>query len=251
MLQIERKNSIKKILREKKSVTVTELAKTFNVTEETIRRDLNSLNKEGLLTRTYGGAFIQEGALNDINYSLRETDHVESKKSIAGKCMEFVQNGDSIFLDSSTTALFIAEAICNMRITVLTDSLKIINSLSKYDNIHLIATGGQLSQRSMSFIGSGAIHSLNQYYVDIAFVSCRSISLENHITDSNENLSIIRRQIIKRSNKAFVIADYSKFNKTSFFHICNFDEIHSIVTDKPLDSNWHTTLSRYNIAIYD
>jgi DeoR/GlpR family transcriptional regulator of sugar metabolism len=89
MLPIERKNSIKELLTERKSVTVSELSKLFNVTEETIRRDLNLLKGEGVLTRTYGGAFIQEGTLNEINYSLRETDHVESKKNIAKKCVNY------------------------------------------------------------------------------------------------------------------------------------------------------------------
>lgn len=251
MLPIERRNTIKNIMNEKKSVTVSELSQFFNVTEETIRRDLNILEKEGVLIRTYGGAFIQEGTLNQIDYSLREANHVESKKNIAAKCIEFVQNGDSVFLDSSTTAAYIAKALCKMKLTVLTDSLKIMNMLSGCENIKLIGTGGELSQRSMSFIGPGAIHSINQYYVDVAFISCRSISLENHITDSNEYLAQVRQHIIDRSNKTFVVADYSKFGRTSFYHICHFHKIHAIVTDKILDQDWHATLGKYNVKVYD
>jgi len=251
MLPIERRNAIKNLMSEKKSVTVTELSQFFNVTEETIRRDLNILEKEGVLIRTYGGAFIQEGTLNQIDYSLREGNHVESKKNIAAKCINFVQNGDSVFLDSSTTAAYIARALSKMKITVLTDSLKIMTMLSNYDNIKLIGTGGELSQRTMSFIGPGAVQSINQYFVDVAFISCRSISLENHITDSNEYLAQVRQHIIERSNKTFVVADYSKFGRTSFYHICHFSKIHAIVTDKPLDQDWHTTLNKYNVQLYD
>ncbi|GAQ25899.1 MULTISPECIES: DeoR/GlpR family DNA-binding transcription regulator [Tepidanaerobacter] len=251
MLSIERQNGIKEILAEKKSVTVAELSKLFNVTEETIRRDLNSMEKEGLLIRTYGGAFIQEGTLNEIDYSLREANHVKSKKTISEKCTKFIQNGDSVFLDSSTTAAYVAKAISKMKLTVLTDSLKIISMLSNCDNIKLIGTGGEFSQRSMSFIGPGAINSIKQYYVDIAFISCRSISLDNQITDSNEYLAEVRRHVIERADRTFVIADFSKFGRTSFYHICNFQQIDSIITDKTLDENWHTTLAKYNVKIYD
>ena len=95
MLPIDRRNYIKNILAEKKSVTVSELSKEFNVTEETIRRDLNLLEKEGVLIRTYGGAFIQEGTLNVIDYSLREANHVESKK--IAENVSNLYNGDSVF----------------------------------------------------------------------------------------------------------------------------------------------------------
>lgn len=251
MLPIERKNSIKKMLAENKSVTVSELSRLFNVTEETIRRDLNLLEKEGVLIRTYGGAFIQEGTLNEIDYSLREANHVKSKKNIAEKCIKYVQSGDSVFLDSSTTAAYIARAISKMKITVLTDSLKIISMLSNYDNIKLIGTGGELSLRSMSFIGPGAIHSIEQYYVDIAFISCRSISLENHITDSNEYLAQVRQHVIDRSDKTFIVADFSKFGRTSFYHICHFQKIYAVVTDRTLDQDWHTTFGKYNVKICD
>jgi DeoR/GlpR family transcriptional regulator of sugar metabolism len=251
MLAATRKKRIKDLLTEKKSVTVSELSDKFNVTEETIRRDLNALHKEGALIRTHGGAFIQEGTLNEINYNLRETDHIENKRIIGRKCAQYVQNGDSIFLDSSTTASFVAEAIRKKRITVLTDSLKIANMLSSENDIHLIVTGGEFSQRSNSFIGTGNLMSLNQYYVDSAFISCRYVSMQNHITDSNDNLALIRQKILERSNKTFLIADYSKFDKTSFYHICNFDSLYAIVTDKPLSPEWHSELEKYNVIIND
>ena len=107
MLAVARKTQIKDILLEKKSVTVVELSKRFSVTEETIRKDLQQLENEGFLSRTYGGAFIQDGALNDIDLTLRETAYVESKEAIADKCAELIHHGDSVFLDASTTATFL------------------------------------------------------------------------------------------------------------------------------------------------
>ena len=127
MLAVARKTQIKDILLEKKSVTVVELSKRFSVTEETIRKDLQQLENEGFLSRTYGGAFIQDGALNDIDLTLRETAYVESKEAIADKCAELIHHGDSVFLDASTTATFLAKRIRNMRLTIVTNSLMAID----------------------------------------------------------------------------------------------------------------------------
>lgn len=151
MLAVTRKSEIKDIVLEKKSVTVTELAKIFSVTEETIRRDLKQLESEGFLTRTYGGAFIQDGVENNIDLSIRETAYLKNKQAIASRCRELIHNGDSIFLDSSTTTLTIAKAISDMRLTVVTNSLMIINELCDKANIHLIAIGGQLYSEGKSF----------------------------------------------------------------------------------------------------
>ena len=147
MLAVTRKSEIKDIVLEKKSVTVTELAKIFSVTEETIRRDLKQLESEGFLTRTYGGAFIQDGVENNIDLSIRETAYLKNKQAIASRCRELIHNGDSIFLDSSTTTLTIAKAINDMRLTVVTNSLMIINELCDKANIHLIAIGGNYTPR--------------------------------------------------------------------------------------------------------
>ncbi len=251
MLAVTRKSKIKDIILEKKSVIVSELAQKFCVTEETIRRDLKTLEDEGFLTRTYGGAFIQEGVQNEVNLSLRETVYIDSKKAIAKKCAEIIHNGDSIFLDCSTTALFIAKAIQDMRITVLTNSLKIINLLSESQNIRLISIGGLYNSDNMSFIGRGALSSLENYFVDITFMSCRTLSREHGITDSNEAMSELRQKMLRRSNKTFIVADYSKFDKTSFIHICDFKEVDGVITDKNLDQEWLNFLLENDVTYYE
>ncbi len=251
MLAVTRKAKIKEIISEKKSVVVSELAEMFSVTEETIRRDLKAFEDEGFLTRTYGGAFIQDGVQNEVELSVRETAYTDSKQLIAEKCAEIVHNGDSVFLDASTTALFIAKAICNMRITVVTNSLKVINLLAEYSNIHLIIIGGLFAPNNMSFIGRGALQALDNYYVDKTFMSCRSLSMEHGITDSNESMSEIRRKLLTRSSKVYVVADYSKFDKTSFLNICDFNDICGIITDKHLNRNWLDFLSEHSVVYYE
>jgi DeoR/GlpR family transcriptional regulator of sugar metabolism len=251
MLAITRKSKIKDIILEKKSVVVSELANIFSVTEETIRRDLKTLEDEGFLIRTYGGAFIQDGVQNEVDLSIRETAYTQSKELIAAKCVEIIHNGDSIFLDASTTALFIAKAVRDMRLTILTNSLKVINLLTDCPNIRLISIGGLFNSNNMSFIGRSSLQSLDSYYVDKTFMSCRSLSQAHGITDSNESMSEIRQKLLSRSNSIYVVADYSKFDKTSFISICNFSDINGVITDKQLDQDWINFLADNNVIYYE
>lgn len=246
MLAVTRKNKIKDILTERKSITVIELSKTFDVTEETIRRDLKFLEDEGFLTRTYGGAFIQSGVENNVTVELREVAYTKSKEAIAKQCRKLIHNGDSIFLDASTTALFIARAISDMRLTVVTNSLLIIDQLTDLNNIRLVCIGGTLSRDHKAFQGNSTIQSLNDLYLDKTFMSCRSLSMEHGITDSSEAMAMIRQKLLKRSNEIYLIADYSKFDKTSFIHICDFEDLTGVVTDKVLNQEWKEFLASRN-----
>ena len=247
MLPVTRRSKIKELVLEKKSVTVAELAKMYSVTEETIRRDLKSLEDEGVLTRTYGGAYIQDGVQNDINVNIRETLFVNSKEKIASQCATLVHHGDSIFLDASTTSLFIATKIRNKRITVITNSLKVANTLADAESVRLIMIGGVLSPQSMSFLGRSALNTMQSFFVDKAFISCRSVSMEHGVTDSNEQQAEIRQLAMKRTNKVYLIVDHTKFNKTSFTSICTFGQIDAIVVDKRLDDLWHSFLTEQDV----
>lgn len=251
MLPVTRKQKIKDLILERKSATVAELAKMFSVTDETIRRDLRSLEKEGVLMRSYGGAFVQTGVENVIDYSIRSTVYLEEKTFIAEKCKQIIQNGDVIFLDNSTTTYFIAKAVQDMRLTLITNSLPIVDLLSTKENIRLISTGGFFSMKELAFYGSKAQKALQEYYVDKAFFSCRSISLEHGVTDSNDSLAQMRITITDRSKERYLVADYTKFNQTSFIHVCGFDCLNGILTDRPLSAEWHQAMAKYGCRIYD
>lgn len=249
MLPIARKNKIKEIIIEKKSVTVTELTALFKVTEETIRRDLKQLEDEGFLTRTYGGAYISEGVQNDVNVNLREYIHVEGKRSIASKALEYIKNGDSIFLDASTTSLTIASMLTNMSLTVVTNSLKIINTLVDNPNIQIVIIGGLLSRSSLSNLGKSAEKNMANYFFDSAFISSRSISMEHGITDTNEQQASIRYIAATHANKVHLIVDYTKFDTTSFVKIGDLDLIDNIIVDKQISKEWHDLLKEYNVSL--
>lgn len=251
MLPIARKNKIKEIILEKKSVTVADLTKQFSVTEETIRRDLKQLEEEGILTRTYGGAYVSDGVQNDVNINLREHIHVEGKKKIAAKCLSMIKSGDSIFLDASTTSLVIASMLDDKKLTVVTNSLKVINCLIEKPNINIVVIGGTLSPSSLSNIGRSSEYTMKHYFFDTAFISCRSVSMHHGITDSNEQQASIRKLAAEHANNVYLIADYTKFDKTSFARICGFDQINHVVVDNKLSLEWKQFLNEQNITLFE
>ena len=251
MLAVERKNKIKEVLAEKKSITVAELTGYFNVTEETIRRDLKQLAADGFLQKTYGGAYLTDGVQNDVNVNLREHIHVESKTKIAKRCLDIIKVGDSIFLDASTTALVLANLLENKSFTVVTNSLKIINILAEKPNINTIVIGGTLSHSSLSNIGRSAEEALQHYFFDIAFISCRSISMQHGITDSNEQQAVIRKLAASHANQICLMLDHTKIDKTSFAKICDFKQIDHIITDEPFSLAWQQFLTDKSIQYRD
>ena len=146
MLAAERKQQIKEIIIAKKSASVAALAEQFGVTGETIRRDLKALEKEGVLMRTHGGAFIQSGVENLIDIDLRKAVYINEKELIAKRCCNLVNNGDAIFLDNSTTCYHIAKALSDLNITVVTNNLMIMNLFAQSENIRLVSVGGEFSR---------------------------------------------------------------------------------------------------------
>lgn len=251
MISTIRRNNIKNLMLEKKNMTVTELADIFDVSCQTIRRDLHFLEDEGFVSVAYGGATLEKRVKAHISSQILKSIFVENKTRIAKKCNEFIHDGDCIFLDPSTTALHICDYITNKNITVITNSLNVLSQLSGYDNITLISTGGSFQHNSSCFLGRTAINSLSNYYVDKAFVSCSSLSIDKGLSDGDEQLADIRRLIIKNSNNVYIVADHTKYGKVSFVHICGFDDVDAIVVDNPLPEAWHSFCAENKINLYE
>lgn len=250
MLAISRRNTIKEQLNAKKSVTIAELAEQLNVTKETIRRDLRAMQENGELMRTHGGAYILEGVQNTIDISMRRVIKTEEKKIMAQKCIALIKPSDSIFLDGSTSAWFIAQQIHNMNLTVLTNSLKIANMLSNSSSINLVLIGGTFSPKSMSFAGERTGQALSQYYMDKAFISCRSVSLECGITDSSDSDAAIHRLAFQHSTLKYLVMDQSKVDKTSFSFVCDLKEADGLICNCALSQKWMEGLAIRGVKLY-
>lgn len=250
MLAIARKQEIREQLREYKSVRIAELAASLNVTKETIRRDLQEMEKEGELIRTHGGAYILDGVQNDLDISTRQILKLQEKNIIAQKCDNLIQTGDSIYLDCSTTAWAIARAITHRKITVLTCSLEIANILCTSDTVRLFVIGGEFSPSTRSFTGESALQNLKQHYVDKAIISCKSVDMEHGITDTSDFHAALHQATIEHSSQSYLAIDYSKLDKTSFAKVAPISSLTGIIMERGFPISWIKYLSEHRVNIY-
>jgi DeoR/GlpR family transcriptional regulator of sugar metabolism len=251
MLAIERRNIIMEIVQNDKRVLVVDLSKKFEVTEETIRRDLEKLENQGFLKRSYGGAVLKENTNIDIPLNIRESSNIKGKEAIGRRIAELIDDGDSIFLDSSSTAFYVAKNIKEKkRLTIITNSVKIILELSGIKDSEIISTGGMLRANSLSLVGHLAENVIQGYNVDKAIISCKGIDKVKGITDSNDMEAEIKRAMMASADKVFLVADHGKFGKISFTKIAGLDKVNSIVTDEKLPEEWEEKIESTEIQLY-
>lgn len=240
MLGVERRNRILAMINEKKSITVQETAGFFNVTEETIRRDFKYLEKKGLLVRTHGGAVVSDESKTEPSLEVREGINIPGKDAIGKKAAELVEDYDTIILDASTSALYVAKNIKNKKgLTVITNAERIIFELSACDNIKLISSGGVLRNKSLSYVGKMAETVIKKYNANKLFFSCRGFLPKIGLTDSSEEESEIRRTMMECSDKVIFLCDHTKFNRVGYVNTANLEDLDYIITDRPFPSEWN------------
>lgn len=250
MLPRERLEIIKQIALKEKKVYVSKLSERFDVTEETIRRDLEKLESQGLVTRSYGGAILNVEKTNeDIPFYKRSKINIESKQYIAAKAIEFIKEGNTIVADCSSTSLEVLKLIRNRNdVTVITNSVEVLQELNQSE-LNIISTGGGVKQKSLSLQGPITQNTIKKYNVDIALVSCKGMDISKGILDSNEAEAEIKRTMIKQSNKVILLIDHSKYDKTSFVKLFDYESIDYIITDEEPREEWVNLLHSHNIEI--
>ncbi len=250
MLAIERRNMILARLQSEGKVIVADLSREFDVTEETIRRDLEKLDNEGLAKKTYGGAVLNQNLNTDVPFNVRKRSNVELKQRIAEKIAALIQDGDFLMLDASTTAIHVAKSIKNRKnITLITNSVEILLELSDKEGWNVLSTGGVLKQGSLSLVGSSAERMIRGYHVDLAVCSSKGIDLNMGVTESNEKDSEIKRAIFSSANHKVLAIDSTKFDRISFVRVYDLNDIDTIVTDAAPSERWIDYCKQHNIEL--
>lgn len=240
MLNLERVDYILQELRVKKSVHVNQLASKFFVSPSTIRRDLDVLEKEGLIRRTYGGAVLIEHSSNEIPYFVRKSENRLAKDIISELAADLVKEDQFVFLDlTSSVAFIVPHLVGKDSLKILTTSAQIaLDCLDQLPTAQIFCTGGWMSSFSRGFTGETTRRRIAEFHTDVAFFSARSISRENGITDVNEEEIYLKQEMIQRSRKVVFLCDHDKFDKTSYRSVCDIEDIDYIVTDQEPEQEW-------------
>ena len=239
MLAIERKNEILQKLRAEQRVLVSELAAHYHVTEETIRRDLDKLEKEGYATKTYGGAILGNSTKTDLSHAIRSKTNVEFKNQIADLVCQMVDDGDHLMIDDSSTALFCAKKLRDKKnLTIITNSVELVVELANVETWSILLTGGRLKAESLALVGSQCEKYLGNYHVDKVFVSCKGLDREAGVTDSNELNAQAKQAMLRAGRQKILVVDSSKIDKVSFVNITPVSGIEAVVTNARPSEAW-------------
>jgi DeoR family transcriptional regulator, fructose operon transcriptional repressor len=235
MLVLERKRKIIEYLEINHAAPVNGLAAELNVVPETIRRDLRELEKQGVLTRTHGGAVLNSHQETDYPVQVRVMKNSREKELICKYAAGYIEEGDLIFVDNSSTLIHLLKYIPdNISVTVLTNSIWVLQEYARLgkSNIVMICSGGVFNRKNMSLSGTVSGKNFAHFFPTKAFVSCHGLSSEQGFTDSNLLELDFKREIIKASGKVFFLLDHSKFGKLGPVRLGEINICDILITEK-------------------
>ncbi|GMA62010.1 DeoR/GlpR family DNA-binding transcription regulator [Alicyclobacillus fastidiosus] len=249
MLPAERHRAIVDLVNTRGSIRVKELSQLFDVTEETVRRDLDNLSNEGRIRRSHGGAVRVSWDTEEVPYRERENVNVSEKQAIARKAIQYIDAGDRIALDASTTAWHVAVQLPDIPLTVLTNSLKVALELSDRPKIEVVSTGGILRANSLSNVGPMAEEALSRFYVNKAFLSCKCCHLDYGISETDTLQALVKQKMIEISDKVFLLADLSKLGVRDFAQVATIKDLDVLITNGPIPYDMMQEFNRVGVEV--
>jgi DeoR/GlpR family transcriptional regulator of sugar metabolism len=246
----ERQKQILSLLLKQGRLSVSEIVEQFSISEATARRDLESLASEGKVQRVHGGAIAVEQAPPELPILERESEQADEKNRIGRVTAGLIADNESVFLGSGTTVLEVAKKLRDRKnLTVITNSLPVLNALAGLKEITVISLGGMLRDSELSFIGHLTEQALAELRVDKVVMGARGISLEHGLTNDYLQETLTDRAILKIGREVIIVADHTKVNRVSTVLLAPLNAMHAFVTDAQADKRFVQSLKRQNIKV--
>jgi len=250
MLAEERRTRILEILEKERGVKVSDLVRVFNVTGATIRRDLETLEKEGLLKRTHGGAVLPQSFSFEPLYATKKRQNLKEKMAIGEKAAEFINDGETIFIETGSTTLQIAKNIKNRHdLRVLTNSIDVARELLNARGVEVILTGGNFKKETLALIGPLAERVLREFRVDKAFLGISGIIPGKGMSTASIVEAQIKKLIIEMGREVIGVADHSKFGKECFAFVAPTKVLSKIVVDDKVPMKYIEDLRNEGVEV--
>ncbi len=247
----QRKRLILEIVQKTSIVDVDALSKELDVSTMTIRRDLNELNQKGLLQRTHGGA-IKLDNLDLIlsNFDLKLNDDKLNKIEICEKAVNFIQDGDIIYIDCGTTIFHLSKLLGRFKdLRVITNSLPVVLELLNFPNIKISIIGGEVDSNRKATYGKKSVENINEYHATKAFIGADGVSIAGGISSYDERESAITKNMALNADKVFLLCDSSKIEKNSFFKFLPASILNYLITDTKINKDFIKPYHDQNIEI--
>lgn len=251
MLKKERQKKIVSTVREMGAVDIKTLAGKFNVAEMTIRRDLEELDTQRRIIRTHGGATaINDNVLSENPYEVRAQRHIKQKEQIAQLALSFINNGDKVFFDSSTTVLCLAKLLTNSHdFLIVTDTLTTALEANKNKNTKVICLGGELKKSTGSCVSYLAEQALESMNFTTAFLSAPIISLDGTVSLSSISELSIKKKVMAHAAKCILMIDSSKLSAPDFLRFASISDFDTIITDSGIPQEFIALCNESNVNI--
>lgn len=251
MLAKERQKKIMEMIRKNGAVTVSQLIEIFDVSLETVRRDLLSMEQKGQLSRVHGGA-VQKGEMKPFSeLRQRNQEYNREKRELSLKAAEVIADGDVIAVDSGSTAILFAEVLKEKfsSLTVVTNSHDVFEILCNHADFSVILCAGHYLRRENAFYGSLAIEMLKKLHCQKAFIFPSAISLEFGICDYQKEMYDVQKQMLSMAEEIFVLADSSKFEKKALLKLEDMKHEYCYITDSNLSEELKILYQENNIRV--
>lgn len=231
------------------SLRTTETASSLGVTDETVRKDFEMLEKRGELMRIHGGVSRLERIREELPLNERQSIRREEKRAIARLAASRIEANETIFLDASSTTLTLTEFLPDVPLTILTNALNVFTALADRPNVDLICTGGLFDPRSRSFIGLTAEKSLHRYNIHRMFFSGNGLSLERGVSENNARQAAFKERVISIAEDVVFLVDHTKLGRKAAFFFAEISELGCVVTDKKADPDFLKELEGRGVEV--
>ncbi len=249
-IKSERQDQILSLIRDNSRITLSEISDNFGVSEITIRRDIKVLEDSGAVRRAHGGIVYYLEPDEEAPVVKRQMTNQIAKQDIALKASQLVNEGDSIFLGSGSTAMYVAQYLKNhQRLTVTTNAVTVIQELANIEGVNLIVLGGMLRTSELSMIGHITEQALREVRVDKVIVGMRGVDLQAGLTSDYLPEVMTDRAIMGMSGKVIIVADSSKLGHIASGFVADIDRMTTLITDANADSEFITQLKNKGIEV--
>jgi DeoR/GlpR family transcriptional regulator of sugar metabolism len=244
-----RRQSLIDTLRKQPGLRVPELARALDVSEGTVRNDLNALEEQGVLVRVHGGAVLnQQDQFQNNSFVRRYQQNAAAKLAIAREAAVLVNDGDSILLDASSTVYYLAKALSERRhLRVMTNGFEVAREMAQNSTNVVILIGGIVNNESSSVTGLLSERIIEELHIQKAFLSCSGFSLERGLTEVLLSEAQIKRKAIESSQQLFALVDSTKFGKEDLTSFARPEKINRLFTDQQLSSEWAERLKAVGV----
>lgn len=249
MFAPERHQQILQMLEEHGTVRTMDLAEKFQVTDETIRRDLQILGDNLQLTRVHGGASFLNGRPRLQSFTERRGLNVEKKEAIAQAALKWIQPDRTYAFDSSTTATTLVSKIPDLPYRVVTNSYAVMEYLMRLNQVELIATGGLYHPKTQTFVGGDSINTLRRHHIHTAFISCIGLDSMRGASEGFEQQATFKERLIQFSDEVVLLIDSTKFSQRSEYFFAELERISTVITDKDADPEFIEEIRSHHVEV--